>query len=251
MKGSTIIKNKILGLWPLLVLAFIWKLFSLKIGMDIILPSPEKVFMNLVEIIKDELFLKTIFASLSRGIKGFSISFVIALLIAVLAGISKNVRDFMQPIIIILRATPLLAVILLALIWFPKEVVAIFVCFHVVFPIIYTNVLEGMKNIDEQLLEMADLFQISLKRKILEIYLPGIMPYMIAGISTALGMTWKAVISAEVLSQPMFGIGTNIEVAKSYLETPMVFAWTSIAIFMSFFSESILRNLQNKLIKWK
>ncbi len=83
------------------------------------------------------------------------------------------------------------------------------------FPIICTNVIEGIKNIDIKLIEMAKIYKIKKYRIIREIYLPSMVPFLIAAISTSFGIGWKVVIAAEVLSQPKYAIGTSLQTFKN------------------------------------
>jgi NitT/TauT family transport system permease protein len=52
-------------------------------------------------------------------------------------------------------------------------------------------------------------------------------------------MAWKAGISAEVLSTPNNAIGTELYFAKTYLETPSLFAWTAVVIVLSVIIEKL------------
>jgi NitT/TauT family transport system permease protein len=144
-----------------------------------------------------------------------------------------------------------MSIILLALIWFGSELVPVFVVFLIAFPIMAINVIEGVKNIDVKLLEMAKVYNIRFVKRAKDIYFPSILPYMIAGTSNALGIGWKVAISAEVLSHPAFGVGTELYEAKIFLETGMVFAWTLVAIIVGFMLEKLLRILERKLQPWK
>jgi NitT/TauT family transport system permease protein len=65
-----------------------------------------------------------------------------------------------------------------------------------------------------------------------------------------MGITWKVIIAAEILSQPRFSIGTNLIIAKIDLETAQVFAWTVVIILISFVFESLLNSLENKFRTW-
>ena len=59
-------------------------------------------------------------------------------------------------------------------------------------------------------------------------------------------VVWENIVAqyqAEVLSQPTSAIGTDLYYAKIYLETPDLFAWTSVVIILSMYIEKIIRNL--------
>jgi NitT/TauT family transport system permease protein len=91
----------------------------------------------------------------------------------------------------------------------------------------------GVQETPGELLEMAGLFRVPRRRMIRRIYIPAVRPYVAAALQTASGITWKVVVAAEVLSQPMLGIGAELQQARVLLATSGVFAWTILAILVS------------------
>jgi len=243
-----------LNKWILLVstvaLITLWKLVSLFMGSDIILPSPESAFLALIELIRQEHFAVTILFTVKRGVLGFVLSAAAALVIGIAAGENKIVYNLLKPFLTVVKTVPVLSIVLLAIIWFNTENVPVFVCFLVVFPVISANVIEGIKNVDPHLIEMAQIYRVGKKRIIFQIYLPSLIPYLLAGLSTAAGVTWKAVIAAEVLSMPRYAIGTGMQFSQIQLNTAELFAWTIIAVVISSVSESLLMALQY-LLPWR
>jgi NitT/TauT family transport system permease protein len=175
---------------------------------------------------------------------------VIGVVAGFAAGFSPPVMWLLQPWVTVIRTIPVMSVIILAIIWFRTDIVPIFVTFLMIFPIIYSNVLSGIKNVDKQLLEMAHMYRVKPRRIMTELYFPAILPYLMAGASNAMGITWKVIIAAEILSMPRFAIGTNLMVAKIDLETALVFAWTAIAIAISFALEYAINALEIRLKRW-
>ena len=73
------------------------------------------------------------------------------------------------------------------------------------------------------------------------IYLPALIPYLKTGCRTALGMSWKSGIAAEVIGLPSSSIGEQLYYSKLYLDTAGLFAWTFIIILISaIFERTIL-----------
>ena len=122
---------------------------------------------------------------------------------------------------------------ILILIWVSSRNLSFVISFLMVFPIIYTNVLDGISYMDIQLKEMADIFQIPVARRIRWIYLSQIMPFFCTGCSLGLGLCWKAGVAAEVIGIPQNSIGENLYNAKIYLDTAELFAWTMVIICIS------------------
>lgn len=250
MRHFFISKNKFALILSISFLMILWKMISFFLNNELILPSPESTFLSVLSIIKHETFHGTLKATIFRGITGFLISFSIALTCGCAAGNNKLIFYLLQPLTITIKTTPVLAIILLAIIWLNTELVPAFVCFLVVFPIIYSNVTEGINSVDIKLIEMAEIYKIKKLEKLKSIYLPSITSHLIAGTSTAIGLTWKAVIAAEVICQPFNALGTKMVEAKIDLDMPALFAWTAIAIILSSISEFILRIL-SKYLYWK
>jgi NitT/TauT family transport system permease protein len=153
--------------------------------------------------------------------------------------------------LVTIRSTPVISLILLALIWFDVNQVPVFIALLTMFPFICTNVIDGIRNVDENLIEMAQIYNVSQGRIIKDIYLPAISPFIFSGASSAMGFGWRAIIIGEVLSQPQYGIGTFMQNAQTYLLVDKVIAWTVIAIILSYIFENLIRFIQKKTIVWR
>ena len=129
-----------------------------------------------------------------------------------------------------IKTIPVASFIIFVLIWFSSQNLAVLISFLMVLPVIYTNVLDGIRATDPQLLEMAQVFQIPTARKIRYLYVPQVMPFFQSGCSVALGLCWKSGIAAEVIGMPQGSIGEKLQQAKVYLDTPDLFAWTLVII---------------------
>lgn len=108
-----------------------------------------------------------------------------------------------------------------------------------VFPVIYNNTLQGITEVDKQLIEMADVFRIPVFSRIVFIYVHEVMPYFIAGCTVSLGLCWKSGVAAEVIGIPSGSIGERLYQAKIYLNSGELFAWTLVIIVISVFFEKI------------
>ncbi len=224
----------------------VWKILSLLIGRAVILPPPEDVLRQTVLFLSSADSWSMILASSLRGLGGFFISLVLGLLTGLLAGHSRFFRWFSDPFLISIRSIPVLSLILLAIIWFPTEMVPVFICFLVVFPVVTTAVATGVRQVDGELLEMAEIYNKSRRSILRHITLPGIAPYLFSAVSTGLGLTWKSVVAAEILSMPRDGIGSAMQTAQLQLNTDQLFAWTLIVVLLAGLCELIVQKLENK-----
>jgi NitT/TauT family transport system permease protein len=243
--------RKIITISATTILLLIWKLVSLLVKSEIIIPSPEKTILTLITLSSGTTFWICVFSTVLRGVTGFILSFMVALPLGIISGFNDIVKAFLQPAIIVLRSTPVVAFILMALIWFSPDKLPVFIAFLTMFPLIYTNIAEGVKNVDSRFMEMARIYRLSFYKTVKGIYIPSIMPFLFSGVSSALGFGWRAIIVGEVLSQPRFGIGSQMQNAQIYLLVPNIIAWTIVAVLVSYFFEKLIHFIERKIIKWR
>ena len=251
MKSSSTNKQRLITAAAVVLMIAVWKILSMIYRSDFILPSPEKTAVAVVKLFADEGFLKVVGTTVIRALAGFATAAVLGLGLGLLAGGNPNVFAFLNPFVVVIRSTPVIAITLLALIWFSPDYMPVFIGFLTMFPLIFTNVCDGIRNIDRTLIQMARFYKVSRRRIVREIYIPAITPFIISGVSNAVGIGWRAVIVGEVLGQPLYGIGSRMQDAQTVLRVDVLIAWTFVVILLSYCFDLIIRVLERKLVKWK
>jgi len=246
-----ITKKRILNIASVLFLLVVWKILALYFHSAFIIPHPEDTFVTVLQLFTDKDFLVVAGSTVLRGMVGFVISFFLGLAVGIIAGISPGFNALITPLLVTVRSVPVISLILLALIWFDPGTVPVFIAFLTMFPFICTNVSDGIKSVDPGLVGMAVFYKVNKRRIITGVYLPAIVPFIISGASSAMGIGWRAIIIGEVLSQPVYGIGTKMQVAQTFLNVDAVIAWTLIAILISFVFEKTIRWGERKIETWR
>ena len=226
----------------------IWQLVSMWLKQEILLVSPVSVIKRLTELIMMEEFWKSVAFSFGRIILGFFLALILGTILAALSCGFFAVEMLMEPLITVVKATPVASFIILCLIWIPSRNLSVFISFLMVFPVVYTNILEGIRQTDKQLLEMADSFGAGLMKKVEFVYLSQVQPYIVTACKLGLGLCWKAGIAAEVIGIPTGSIGEKLYKAKVYLETPNLFAWTIVIIIVSVGFEKLFMLILRKIL---
>ncbi len=222
-----------------ILLILIWKLAAQAIGREIVLPSPERVLGLAVDLYPTTHFLEALVATFLRGMAAFGLSALAGTGLGLVAGAWPLAAAALAPLLTVIRATPVLALILLALIWFPSGFVPIFSAFLMAFPVMVSSASEGARASDPRLLEMARLFRVPPRAVFWKLRLPSAAPHLMAGARSALGLSWKVVVAGEVLSQPLRALGTGMQDARVMLETGSVFAWAAASVLLCGLTEWI------------
>jgi NitT/TauT family transport system permease protein len=247
----SITKKRIYSFSGILLLLIIWKILAMVSGSGLIVPSPEETLKAVGKVVSEPDFFPSLSITVLRGLEGFVISLLLAVLIGIPAGLNEGFLQFINPLLVTIRSTPVISLILLAIIWFGSSQVPVFIAILTMFPVISSNIIEGIKDVDKDLVEMGNVYRVKPFRILKEIYIPSIIPFLTSGISNALGFGWRAIIIGEVLSQPRFGIGTQMQKAQIFLQVSELIAWTLIAIIISYSFELLIRMAEKRYIKWK
>jgi NitT/TauT family transport system permease protein len=240
-----------ISLASVICMLIVWKILSLSFNSDFVLPSPEKTLITTLKLFGDSRFLGIAGTTIARGLIGFIISLILGIGAGILTGMNPYADAFLRPLLVTIRSIPVISIILLALIWFNPGSVPVFIGMLTMFPFITTNVSDGIRSIDKELVVMATFYNVSMERIIRELYIPAIMPFIVSGASSALGIGWRAIIIGEVLSQPQYGIGTMMQNAQTFLNIDAVIAWTIVAVLISYGFEKMIRWLESKFITWR
>lgn len=251
MSGRTA-QNRI-RLWAVLFWLVVWQGGSMALrGLyphgHLLLPSPVLALARLGELALTGDFWQAIGWSTLRIIGGFLISCLAASVLAVPAARWAWVRELLSPLVAAVKAVPVASFIILALVWLDSQALSCFIAFLMVFPPVYLNVLEGIRQTDRRLVEMARVFRVPLWRQIRGVYLPQVLPYFRTAVSLALGLCWKAGIAAEVIGLPTGSLGEHLYQAKVYFMTPDLFAWTAVIVVVSAVFERLFLRIVDALV---
>ena len=128
-----------------------------------------------------------------------------------------------------------------------------------VMPIVWQNTLEGFASIPRELIEVAQVYELSLKRRCEVLIMPVLAKYIFPAVITSVGLAWKSEIAAEIVAYTKDSIGMYINNAKNYgmyiteaeyfPPASVVFAWTIVIIAMSLCLELLVRKLLRRVQK--
>lgn len=229
----------------------LWQILVIVVDNNILLVGPFETTSALVQLVQKVTFWKTILYSLTRIMSGFLLGLTLGVFLAVFSAKYKIIEEILSPIITLMKAVPVASFVVIFLIWWNAQKLSVIICFMVVFPNIYLQTLEGIQNADTKLLEMATVFHMPVKNRIFYLYRPACRPFLDSAIRISIGMGWKSGVAAEVIGTPDHSIGESLYMAKIYLETADVIAWTVIIIFLCAICEKIMIYLWNLFCNWQ
>ena len=227
----------------------IWQATASLINQRILLVGPTDVVVELFHQVVRADFWLTIWFSLLRIFLGFFIALAAGILLAALSYRFKAFGVMIRPYISVIKSTPVASIIILILIFLSSRNLSIVVSCLIVLPVVYTNIYSGLSRTDKDLIEMSNVFQAGLLKRIRYIYIPQLHPFLISACSASIGMAWKAGTAAEVIGIPKGSIGERLYEAKIYLNSKELFAWTVVIIVLSIVVEKLVLWLIGRLYR--
>lgn len=220
----------------LLVAAFwlgVWAFAAHKFGKPLLFPSPIAVLQTLGKLLQTKEFYTATANSLANIFGGMISAIASACVLAACTARVRFIRELIHPVMAVIKATPVASFIILMLLFLGPVKVPAFITFLIVLPIVWTNLDEGINNIDPLLAEVAKMYRFSLAKRLRVLILPSVKPYFLSACKTSIGLAWKAGVAAEIIAMPKNTIGTMIGEAKLYIMSAEMFAWTLTVVLLS------------------
>ena len=202
--------------------------------------TPIKVIVRLSELIFEKEFWQNICFTCIRILSGFLLALISASITSVLSYRFNTFRILMMPLVSAIKATPVASIVIVVLIWVSSRNLSIVISFMMAFPILYCALLSGFDNVDNALIEMADIFSFSFFKRFKYIYLPSVINSFISSLTTSIGLAWKSGVAAEVIGLPDGSLGERLYEAKTFLMSADIFAITLTVIVISIIIEKVL-----------
>ena len=245
-------KNSIRKTLAVALALLVWQAGAMVLDMHLLLVTPLEVVRRLVTLVGESGFWRTLLFSFSRIVLGFLLAFALGCLLGVLSGKWPLLETLLWPYVITIKTVPVASFIIISLIFFSARQLSTFISFLMVFPVIYSNVLEGIRSTDRELMEMAQVFRIGWWRRLGYIYLPHLKPFLFSACSVALGMSWKSGVAAEVIGVASGSIGEKLYESKIYFLTEDLLAWTVVIVLVSVLFEKLFLRLMKALFdRWE
>lgn len=236
------------GAAAILLWLLIWHAAAMRLGKPLLLPSPASVAERLGELCRTSTFWQYSLRSLARVVVGMISGAAIGIAVAALTATVPPIYLLLRPLITVIKTTPVASFIILALLWLEEGILAAFISFLMVFPVIWANLHTALSSVPVSYRELSQVYRLPLLRRVRRIYAPYALPHFLAACRSSMGLAWKAGIAAEAIALPAVSIGRQLMESKMYLETVDLFAWTAVVIILSLILETltdlIFRHLQ-------
>jgi sulfonate transport system permease protein len=220
------------------------------------LPPPTTVWRTAVGLVTSNspaygTLQNAMLVSLERMAVGFAVGATVAVLLALVAGLSRLGENAVDPLLQIIRMLPLFGLIPVFIVWFgigelPK---IILIALGAAIPL-YLNTFAGIRGVDGKLAEVGRVLRLSRAETIRHVVLPGALPQALTGLRQSLGVAWLALVVAEQVNANA-GLGFIISQATQFLRNDVILVALAVYAILGLITDALVRLLERRALAWR
>lgn len=237
---------------PLLIFFLVWEVVSRSsASLSLMLPAPSDVLSAAVQLIDDGTLPRDILASLKRVAVALAFASVIGFPLGAALGASRKFAWFVEPIVNFFRPIPPLAWIPLSIVWLgitdsQNEFIIFLGAF---FPIVLST-MQGVRDVDRQLIRAARTLGAGRFAVAFTVVLPGALPSMFVGFRVGTGIAWMALVAGELVAATS-GLGFLISQGRLLFRSDYIVVGMVTIGIIGLLLDAIVRGIQRAVMRWR
>jgi len=241
----------------------LWELVVDLFGIPVyLLPAPSAIVGTLVDLLRAGFvvpehlgapatgILFHTYITLTEALVGLAIGTLVGIVIAVVMVHSRFAEDALYPVIVMIRATPMIAIAPVFIVWFgftimPKAIVAALATFY---PVL-VNSITGMRSVEPTTLEFFQSVHASKWQIFWKLRVPNSLPYFFAALRLNVSLALIGAVVGELVGARE-GLGHMVTEAAAVLRTPEVFSGVIMLTFLGIVLTELVSLVQSRVLFW-
>ncbi|MDX1744771.1 MAG: ABC transporter permease subunit, partial [Halobacteriales archaeon] len=188
-------------------------------------PFPVEIAALIIELVRGGTVFINVWDTLVRTVLGFIAAMILGVSVGVLLGINETTQRWVLPYLLVGLSISGLSSAAIGMLIFGFSILShVFATMIAVFPYIAVNVWKGVEDIDADLLDMSQSFDISNHRMLRRVVLPDIAPALFSAYRFGLATSWKIVTVVEVFGSNS-GVGHKLIQSYTLQQYSRAWAW--------------------------
>ena len=260
MLSRVVTRDRVAQLGSLVALIIVWALISSAVEAfrvvqqrsgGNLLPGPVDVAPALAQLLGSGQFAGPLWESLTRTAIGFAVGFIAGLAIGIATAKMRWFSISSAPLLNLILFAPTLVIIYLMIVMLGVQILTIAVITGlVVGPNVAIYMRDVMRDFDGELVDMANSFQVPAWQRVRDMYLPYLVPPMLASARIGFSMSWKVVMLSEVFGFPG-GLGFQIRSNYTIFNLTLLMAWLAVFVIALLLIEQFIRFTEHRVVKWQ
>ncbi len=244
--GVTLVRVSIIGGFLLL-----WEIASGRWVEAFLISSPSRIFVSLFAGFREGDLLQHTWITFEEIAIGFPIGAIGGIALGYAFGRSRLLAEVFEPIIVALNGIPRTAVAPLFIVWLGIGLWSkVGVVFLLTFFLNFFNTYTGMRQMDQEYVDLASLMGVKGLKLTFKVIFPAISPYVFTGIRTSIPFAVIGAIVGEFVAATE-GVGFFIRMSAGIFKTADVFVGIIVLMVMVIIMDKIAEAIEKKALRWQ
>jgi NitT/TauT family transport system permease protein len=244
--GVTVVRVSIIGGFLLL-----WEIASGRWVEPFLISSPSRIFSSLISGFQSGELLQHTWVTFEEIAIGFPLGAVSGIALGYWFGRSRLLAEIFEPIIVALNGIPRTALAPLFIVWLGIGIWSkVGVVFLLTFFLNFFNTYTGMRQMDQEYVDLARLMRVRGLKLTFRVILPAISPYVFTGIRTSIPFSVIGAIVGEFIAATD-GIGFFIRLSAGIFRTADVFVGIIVLMVMVIIMDKIAGLVEKRVLRWQ
>ncbi len=229
----------------------LWQIASGRWIEPFLISSPSRIFTSLISGFQSGDLLQHTWVTFTEIAIGFPLGAISGIALGYCFGRSRLLAEVFEPIIIALNGIPRTALAPLFIVWLGIGIWSkVGVVFLLTFFLNFFNTYTGMRQMDQEYVDLARLMRVRGLKLTFRVILPAISPYVFTGIRTSIPFSVIGAIVGEFIAATE-GVGYFIRLSAGIFRTADVFVGIIVLMFMVIIMDKIAGRVEKRVLRWQ
>jgi NitT/TauT family transport system permease protein len=226
-----------------------WQLASGRLVSEFFISSPSDIVGRLVQLVVTGELWPHLTQTLVEVGAGLLIGVPLGIALGVALGTSQLLSGWLLPYVMALYSLPRVALAPLFIVWFGIGLLSkITMVVTMVLFVIFYNVYQGVRDIDQDLLDVARSFRASRLQTLRWIVLPSLTPWLVTALRLSIGIALIGAVIAELIAASS-GLGYYIKLSSNLLDVTGVFAGLAVITAVAIVLDQVLGHVERRVVR--
>jgi NitT/TauT family transport system permease protein len=239
------------GLLSLVIVGLVWEIAGRSGRWPLILAPISDIWIKFLQLAATGELMRHVLVSLNEFFVGFAIAAVLGILLGIAIASSETVKDFVDPWVSAIYATPTVALAPLFIFMFgidaPSKMAVVFLL--AIFPVVI-NTATGIRSTDQVYIEAARSFSASRAQIFTKVLIPSALPFIVAGLRLGIGRGLVCVVVGEFIGARA-GLGYLIFRSSQAFQIDAMWAGVFLLAGTGVVAVIVLQKIERRMAPWR
>jgi NitT/TauT family transport system permease protein len=234
-----------------IAILLLWQGASGRLIDNFFISNPIDVGRRLIGWTLDGSIFVHIWATIYATIVGFVLGSILGAALGIWLGVSTFISRLLNPYLSALNALPKVALAPLFVLWFGLGIESkIALAAALVLFLVFLNTFAGVRQVDEDLIEIARLMKATRMQIITKVMLPSAMSWIFAGLRVSVPYALIGAVIGEMVASNK-GLGYLVQFSGAQFDTAGVFAVLIIIALLAMALNFLVDIVQGRIERWR